>query len=43
MNDMEWLRVAIKRGFLWTPCTKCGQRLVIARSGKHCINCGYQP
>jgi len=33
------LRFAKRRGLLWTPCRECGQRMVVARSGKQCLNC----
>lgn len=40
MTTLELIRLAERRGFLWTPCGNCRQRMVVARSEKHCLNCG---
>lgn len=34
------IRIVKKRGYLHTPCTACGQRMVVPASGKWCLNCG---
>ena len=31
---------AKKYGFLARSCKACDQRMVVARSGKQCVNCG---
>lgn len=41
----EFIRLvslARKRGFLRHSCPNCAQFMVVARSGKTCINCGTQ-
>ena len=37
---MTIIQRAKRYGFLRRPCAACGQRMVVARSGKACINCG---
>lgn len=37
---VKLVKLLNKYGFLWTPCKACGQQMVVARSGKKCMNCG---
>ena len=33
-------RKAKRYGFLRAACRECGQTMIVARSGKVCLNCG---